>query len=214
MVKKQNISIASIAKQLQVAPSTVSRALNGSKSISEERTRQIKELAQKLNYVPNQMARNLKSGRRNTIAVVVPLISRSFFATVIEGIEDYASAKGYDVIIAQSKNLVETEQRLMSKLSGKVDGVIASLAGQDASHEYYNALNVPLVQFDRTSTDINAVSVRINDFMGAKTATQHLLDQGFRRIYHLCGLQYVSIWYDRQQGYLAAMHEHGLRIPG
>lgn len=213
MIKKTCISIASLAKELKVAPSTISRALNDNPSISPERTKVIKDLARKRNYVPNQMAVNLKSGRRNTIGVIVPLISRSFFATVIEGIENCASANGYDVIICQSKNSVELEEHLVSTIGGKVDGVIASLASQDAPHLYYNTLSVPLVLFDRVDYQIKAASVRLNDFKGAKTATKHLLEQGFRRVFHLSGPRYTSIWNDRHLGYLDAMKDYGIEVP-
>lgn len=212
MHKKERVSIATIAAQLGVAPSTVSRALNGHTTISKALTVKIKKLAAELNYVPDQMAVNLKSGRRNTIGVIVPMIGRNFFASVIEGIEDYAFSRGYDVIICQSKDSELRERRLVNSISGKVDGVIASLSAHEGSHEYFNNLGVPLVLFDRTDSSLNASSVTIDDRAGARVATEHLLDEGFRKIFHFAGPQYVSIWGARHNGYLDAMKSREIEV--
>lgn len=201
-----------MARELGVAPSTVSRALNGNSAISEQMTQRIKELAHRSNYVPNQMAVNLKSGRNNTIGVIVPMIGRSFFASVIEGIEDYASVRGYDVLICQSKDSEQRERRLIHSISGRVDGVIASFGAHNQSHAFYNDLGVPLVMFDRIDRSLRAASVTVDDRGGARMAVQHLLDQGFRRIYHFAGPRHVSIWHDRHEGYLDAMRHAEVSI--
>ena len=201
-----------MARELGVAPSTVSRALNGHSTISDSMTERIKELARRCNYVPNQMAVNLKSGRHHTIGVIVPMIGRSFFASVIEGIEDYASLRGYDVLICQSKDSEQRERRLVRSISGRVDGVIASMGAHTASHDFYNDLGVPLVMFDRIDRSLPAASVTIDDRGGARMAVQHLLDQGFRTIYHFAGPRRVSIWHDRHEGYLDAMRAAGIAV--
>lgn len=211
-MEKKQVSISYIAEQLGVSPSTVSRALGGSAAISDSMTAKVRELADRLNYVPNQMAVNLKSGRRNAIAVIVPTVARQFFSSVIQGIEDYAHSQGYDVMICQNKNSIERERHLVSTIGGKVDGVIASLAAEQGSHSYFNNIHVPLVLFDRTDSTIKASCVTIDDFGGAVAATNHLLDQGFRRIYHFCGPQFVNVWRNRYLGYAATMEKYGIIV--
>lgn len=210
---KKRVSIYDIAQGLGVSVSTVSRALNNSPSISEALKCRVRALAAELNYIPNSVAVNLKSGRRNTIGVVVPSIGRSFFSSSIEGIEDQAYKRGYDVLIYQSKDSAAREQRIVASLAGKVDGVIASLSADKTDHSYYNSLHqidTPLVLFDRVADNIQASSVVVDDYMGATMATTHLLDQGYRRIYHLSGPQHVGIWRNRYKGYYQTMKLAGI----
>lgn len=210
---KKRVSIYDIARQLEVSVSTVSRALSDSPSISEALKGRVRALASELNYTPNSVAVNLKSGRRNTIGVVVPSIGRSFFSSAIEGIEDEAYKRGYDVLIYQSKDSAQRERRIVSALGGKVDGVIASVSADVTDHLYYNQLHqvdLPLVLFDRMVSGVEAGTVTANDYQGAVMAVNHLLEQGCRRIYHLAGPQHISIWRERQSGYLDAMHRAGI----
>lgn len=212
---KRRVSISDIAKEVGVSPSTVSRALSDHHAISTKIKERVREVANELNYVPNSVAVNLKSGRKNSIGVIVPIIRRNFFASAIEGIEDFAHTKGYNVIICQSKDSATREKELVNSLSGKVDGIIASLSSENKSHCYYNTLsqiNIPLVMFDRTDKEINASTVTIDDYMGAKLAVEHLLEQGMKKIYHFAGPQSVSIWKNRNEGYLAAMNKAGIEV--
>lgn len=216
MMNEKRVSISDIAKEIGVSASTVSRALSDHPSISSKIKEQVKSVAERLNYVPNSVAVNLKSGRKRSIGVIVPGISRNFFALAIEGIEDYAQAKGYDVIICQSKDLVSREASLVNSLKGRVDGIIASLALEDKPHDHFNSLQqigIPLVLFDRTDKTIKASNVMIDDYLGAKNAVEHLWERGCRKIFHLAGPQNVSIWRNRHEGYLAALQKHGV-IPG
>lgn len=205
----------SIAKEVGVSVSTVSRALNDHYAISVKVKEQVKNVANRLHYVPNAGAVNLQSGKTNTIGVIVPTISRAFFAAAIEGIEDYAHERGYSVIICQSKNLKRIEEQLVNSLKGKVDGVITSPASEKKAHNYFNDLaqiNLPLVLFDRFDDKINASSVRIDDYAGARNAVEHLIETGRKKIYHFAGKLNVSIWRDRHKGYCSAMEDAGLDV--
>lgn len=206
----KRVSLAEIAKGLGVSTSTVSRALNNHPAISKEVTAAVKKLAAELNYVPNRMAIGLKSGKRNILGVIIPRISRNFFAVVIEGIEEHAYKNGYDIMICQSNDSENTERRIVATMSGKVDGVMASLSSHIGTHDYFNRLSVPLVMFDRIDRSIKASSVTINDHEGARLAVEHLYEQGYRRIYHFAGPQHSDIWYRRHQGYLDTLRAYGI----
>ncbi|MFR5872068.1 MAG: LacI family DNA-binding transcriptional regulator, partial [Alistipes sp.] len=107
----------------------VSRALQDNPAISVEMRDRIRKTAEEMGYKPNVFAVNLQRGSTRTIGVVVPMVSRNFFSVAIDGIEEAASQRGYDVMIYQSRNDPEREVRILySFLHGKVDGVIASLA--------------------------------------------------------------------------------------
>lgn len=214
MVKKRT-SIYDIAQRLGVSVSSVSRALSDHPSISAALKERIRQVAEELHYTPNSVAVNLKTGKRNTIGVVVPGINRSFFSSAIEGIEDKAYKQGYDVLIYQSKDSAEREERIVHSLAGKVDGVIASVAADATDHSYYNDLSasgVPVVLFDRTATGVDAGTVIVDDYQGAVLAVKHLIRQGFTRIYHCAGPQHVNVWGNRLRGYLDTMQEAGITL--
>lgn len=214
MVKKRT-SIYDIAQRLGVSVSSVSRALSDHPSISAALKERIRQVAEELHYTPNSVAVNLKTGKRNTIGVVVPGINRSFFSSAIEGIEDKAYKQGYDVLIYQSKDSAEREERIVHSLAGKVDGVIASVAADATDHSYYNDLSasgVPVVLFDRTATGVDAGTVIVDDYQGAALAVKHLIRQGFTRIYHCAGPQHVNVWGNRLRGYLDTMQEAGITL--
>ncbi|SUE34453.1 LacI family DNA-binding transcriptional regulator [Rikenella microfusus] len=213
---KKRTSIYDIAQRLGVSVSSVSRALSDHPSISAALKERIREVAAELHYTPNSVAVNLKTGRRNTIGVVVPGINRSFFSSAIEGIEDKAYKQGYDVLIYQSKDSAEREERIVHSLAGKVDGVIASVAADTTDHSYYNHLSasgVPVVLFDRTAPGVDAGTVIVDDYQGAAMAVKHLLRQGLTRICHCAGPQHVNVWSNRLKGYLDTMQEAGISIP-
>ncbi len=210
---KKRTSIYDIARQLDISVSSVSRALNDHPSISVALKERVRQVAAALRYTPNTMAVNLKTGRRNTIGVVVPNINRNFFSSAIEGIEDIACHTGYDVLICQSKDSGERERWIVGGLAGKVDGVIASMAADTDDHSHYNRLaeaGIPLVLFDRTADSVEAGTVVGDDIQGAAMAVNHLLEQGLRRICHFGGPDNVSVWRDRKEGYLRAMNESGI----
>ena len=181
--KSKKTSIYDIAKALGISASTVSRALQNHTSISDSRKEIIREKAKALNYRPNLVAVNLKTGKTHTIGVLVPNINRFFFSSVIEGIEDEAYRRNYDVLICQSKDNKDREEKILSNLSqGKVDGIIASVAYPDNNLSMYEELvdmEIPLVFFDRASVDAPQVgSVRVDDYKGGYSAVKHLLLQG------------------------------------
>lgn len=215
MTAPKRISLNDMARQLGVSVSTISRALSDHPSISPGLKEKVRQLAKELHYTPNLSAVNLKTGKRNTIGVIVPGINRSFFSSAIEGIEDAAYEHGYDVLICQSKDSHEREKQIVDSLIGKVDGVVASIAAHAPDHSHYNLLSkvgIPLVLFDRESKDVETGAVLLNDFQGARQAVSHLLDQGCKRIYHIAGPEHISIWRERRRGYLEAMKAAGIDI--
>ncbi|MGL5683774.1 MAG: LacI family DNA-binding transcriptional regulator [Marinifilaceae bacterium] len=210
-------SIYDIAKALNISASTVSRALQDHPSISVERKVMIRAKAKELNYRPNLVAVNLKTGRTNTIAVIVPNINRNFFASVIEGVEEEAYNRNFDVLICQTKDIKNRETHILSSLGlGKVDGIVASVALPDsdlAAYEEWVSMQMPLVFFDRSSLDSPMVgSVKLDDYKGAYNAVKHLLLQGNKRIFHFAGPQETSIWRNRFRGYRDAMEDAGIKI--
>lgn len=215
-MRSSQITIKDIARILGISPSTVSRALKDHPDINAETKKAVNELANKLKYQPNAVALSLKNSRSNTIGVIIPEIVHYFFSSVISGIEDVASQKGFTVIICQSNESFEREvANARTLLSHRVDGVLVSVSKETHSFNHLVDLQeggIPMVFFDRIASEINADQVIIDDLQASYKATRHLIETGRKRIAHFAGPQSLIIGRDRLQGYLQALSEAGLPV--
>ncbi|UOR07394.1 LacI family transcriptional regulator [Hymenobacter aerilatus] len=188
--------------------------MNNDPRISAATKQRVQELAQQMNYQPNHLAAGLRKGKSKLLGVIVPFIDGRFFAAVIKGIELAASQAGFNIIICQSNEEVGHErQNIETLLSAQVEGVLVSLSRttHDFAHfEKVQQRGIPLVFFDRIllGTEVNAVL--LDDYAGGFLSTEHLIEQGCRRIGHFAGPQHLGIYKNRRQGYLDALQKHGL----
>jgi LacI family transcriptional regulator len=215
-MKGREVTIKDLARELGISPSTVSRALSGHPDISDNTIKRVTELAEKYNYQPNAIALSLRSSKTRTIGVIIPEIAHFFFATVITGIEDLAARKGYNVILCHSNEQYEKEVKdARALLSHRVDGLLVSLAKTTTDFSHFDAFTKqkrPLVFFDRVPPDVWTSSVTVEDEQGAFIATEHLIEQGCKRIVHLAGPDKLNISIDRQKGYLRALKTNGIEV--
>ncbi|KJF45407.1 LacI family DNA-binding transcriptional regulator [Draconibacterium sediminis] len=216
MAQKPEITIHDIAKKLNISASTVSRALKDNPLISEATRQKIKKAAIEMGYRPNVMAANLRTRRTNTIGVIVPLINRHFFSSVISGIEDVAYKQGFAVTISQSNDNLEKESTIAHTLfANRVDGLILSIGMETQSYDHlklFSERNIPLVFFDRIVDEIPAHKIVVDDFGGAYRATQHLIEQGRKKVAHIGGPLNLQIYAKREAGYRKAISDAGLQI--
>jgi DNA-binding LacI/PurR family transcriptional regulator len=214
-MQKGQITIKDIAKELGISPSTVSKALKGHHDISSSTKQSVKELAEKWNYKPDQVALSLKSGMSKTIGVIVPEMDHYFFSTVISGIEDLAYDSGYHVIFCQSsEQFIREVKAVETLLSSRVDGILVSISKMTENFDHFRKIqdnDIPLVFFDRICEDIDTDRVIVDDETGAYEAVSHLIEVGCRNIIHLSGPPNLLIGKNRQDGYLRALKEH--KIP-
>ena len=215
-MRSNQITIKDIARILGISPSTVSRALKDHPDINTDTKKAVNELASKLKYQPNAVALSLKNSRSNTIGIMIPEIVHYFFSSVISGIEDVASQKGYTVIICQSNEKFAREvSNAKTLLSHRVDGILVSISKETNSFDHFVNLQeggIPLVFFDRIAPGISADLVITDDIDASYNATRHLIETGCKRIAHFAGPQGLVISRDRLQGYLNALTEAGLPI--
>ncbi|KGE86971.1 MAG: LacI family DNA-binding transcriptional regulator [Phaeodactylibacter xiamenensis] len=205
-------TIYDIASELNITPSTVSRALSNHPRISARTKKAVREVATRLNYRQNSIAAALRSGKTNMLGIVVPTTDRSFFSSVIRSIEQVATASEYNVMITQSNDQEKMERsNIEALLRAQVDGVIASISRETSDYSHFRKLTdngIPLVLFDRVA-DLNHTSiVRIDDYRGAYEATAHLIAQGCSRIAHFAGQQKLDIYQQRFRGYKDALQDH------
>lgn len=212
----RQVTIKDIARELGISPSTVSRALKDHPDISQPTKDKIQVLVDKYHYKPNAVALNLRQGKSNVIGVIIPEIVHHFFSSVISGIEEVVQEHGYSVMLCQSSEMYEREV-LNSKvmLSSRVEGVLVSLSKETEKYGHFNDLlhsQIPLVFFDRICPGLETDRVVVDDFNGAMTATEYLINTGCKRIAHLSASQKLEIGYKRKRGYISALEKNGIEM--
>lgn len=209
-------TIVDIARELKITAATVSRALNNHPAISAVTKEAVKETARRLNYQHNKIASSLRLGKSKIIGVIIPSAEINFFGSVIHGIEKVASENDYNVVIYQSNELYESEKKgVQTFLRSQVDGVLASISKETINLDHFSEIKergIPLILFDRSNDLLQVPSVVVDDFTGAFLATQHLIQQGCRRIAHIGGQQHVTIFNQRLRGYIHALNVHNIPV--
>jgi LacI family transcriptional regulator len=207
-------TIHDIARKLNITASTVSRALKDHPRISEETKRAVQKTALKMNYQPNHIAAALRKGRSNIIGVIVPTADRSFFSSVIRGIEEIANLSHYNVMICQTYDIYQKEiDTVEALLNARVDGIIASHGKETINFNHFQKIKekgIPLILFDRVSDEVEVSNVVIDDYLGGYKATQHLIEQGCKRIAHFTSSRKISIFRERLRGYREALEAHDI----
>ncbi|MBT8296310.1 MAG: LacI family transcriptional regulator, partial [Gramella sp.] len=197
---KKKITLKTIAKELDVSVSTVSKALKNSREISLDTRKKIQAFAQLYNYRPNNIAISLKNRRTKNIGVIIPDIIHHFFTSVFRGIEKYANTKGYNVIVCISDESFDKEVINMELLAnGSIDGYIMSLAGETQKKGDYSHLisvvdqGIPLVLFDRVTDQIQCDKITINDEEAGYMATKKLIEGGSKNIALVMNENYLNV---------------------
>lgn len=215
---KRKITLKHIARELEVSISTVSKALKNSEEISRDTKEKIQAFAKLYNYKPNNIAISLKNKRTKNIGVIIPNIVHHFFTTVVRGIEKYANARGYNVIVCLSNESFDKEVINMEMLAnGSIDGFIMSLSTETQAKNDFNHIKevtsqgIPLVMFDRVTDEVECDKVIINDKDSAYKAVKKLIDSGRRNI-ALINTENLSVSNARTEGYYQALKDGGMTI--
>ena len=215
---KQKVTIKTIAKELGVSTSTVSKALKDSHEISKETKDKIQAYANLFNYKPNSLALQLRNQKTKVIGVILPKIVHHFFSTVITGIEEGANEKGYHIMVCFSNESYKKEVDTLKVLSnGSVDGLIVSIAKETLENKDFNhfkdlvAEEIPLVLFDRVVDEILCDKVVVDDVGAGFKATKYLLDNNRKKIALITTPNHVNVGTLRRQGYEKAHIEAYLK---
>jgi LacI family transcriptional regulator len=212
----KHITIKDVAKKLNCSVSTISRAFNDKYDIRKETRELILATANEMGYSPNPMAKSLLKQCSNQIGVVVPEFINPFFPEVIIGIQEVLHKKGYQVLIMQSNESYINELANVKALENNmVDGIILSLSLETRNVEYYKKLisqGFPLVLFNRVSNELETHKVLIDDYKWAFFAVEHLIYQGYKKIFHFSGPEGLMFSQNRENGYIAAHRKHKLEV--
>jgi LacI family transcriptional regulator len=213
-MKDKEVTIYDLAKKLQISSTTVSRALKDDPMISLKTRKKIFELAEKMGYRTNYFARNLRSQKTYTIGCIVHELQSNFITTVLGGIEEVATEAGYDLLITHSSESAKKEVANARNLFQKrVDGLIASLSIDTVNLDHFKPFaekGVPVVFFDRVEKSENYTSVIIDNYKSGYKATQHLIEQGCKKIIIVTSSLVRNVYSERLRGYKDALFDNGI----
>ncbi|MFO1272744.1 MAG: LacI family DNA-binding transcriptional regulator [Rubrivivax sp.] len=208
----EKVTLEMVAEQAGVSPSTVSRILNGTAIVSDEKRAAVDEAIARLGYVPNPVARGLAGGRTLSVGVVTQAIDSPFYGAALRGIEAALAPAGYSPLFMSGHWHAEEEARCIEVLRGRrVDGLIVLTGRLSDSALRAAARALPVVVTGRALKAPNLVALDFDNRLGAREATDHLIALGHRRIAFIGGDPEHPDAVERQRGYQAALEAAGLR---
>jgi len=214
-ISSSAVTIRDVALAAGVHVSTVSRALNPDKRglISAEVLRVVEEAALKLGYRPNRAASALRTGRTQTIGVLLPDITNPVFPPILQGIEASAAARGYFVFVTNVVEAALARPIVERMLAQRVDGLVMAIATRDDPLvDYIAKAGMHAVLVNRADETGRLPAVVSDDRLAMKLAVDHLVATGHRRIGHLAGPQNVPTGVGRRQGVEQALRDRGLEM--
>lgn len=210
------LTIKDIARLAGVSTATVSMVLNKKDArISAKTKERVLEVIEEYNYVPNRIASSMVTKNTKSLGLVLPDIANPFFPGLARGVEDRANKDNWNIILCNSDNDTDKENRYLEMLQEKmVDGIILTSAKQDLSKKsVLKKISVPIVTLDRDINDLQHVGVVKTDNMkGAYDAVKYMVERGYRKILHLSGPMNVHTAQSRYQGYLQAHADCGVML--
>ena len=209
---KTAVRLKDIAEGMGVSITTVSKAMNNHPDISERRKKEILDYARRMNYTPNQVARGFRKKETNLIGIVLNDNVNPYNARLISGIEKTFAEAGYQTIIMNTHENVETEAELITQLRGlHVAGVILMPSpGNSTSVETLKGFGVPYVQVTRYLNKDEGNYVVLNDYEAGFKAADYLCTYGNEKLYFLNYLKNVSSAEERLRGYRDALLKNGI----
>jgi DNA-binding LacI/PurR family transcriptional regulator len=208
-VKRARPTIYDVARLAGVSTATVSRSLNGTGQIAPGTRAAIDAAVEQLGYRPNTIARSLVTKSTQTIALLLPDITNPFYAALVSGIQQRALEAGYTTLLCTTEGDPEREEQYLSLLRAKqVDGVLVDgLVLPPDRVARFVADGFPIVCLDRDVDSAAVPLVQVDNRLGARLATEHLLSLGHARVAHVAGAPELGISEERVAGYREALAE-------
>lgn len=221
MINKSDrpVTIKDIARRFRCSPSTVSRALNDHPAINEDTRRNIQEYAREVGYQRNELSLSLLYKKSDTLGVVVPTVSAYYESAMMEGLHSVLQPLGYTLNICVTNERYMLEKEHINKLlSNRVEGIFLSVSQETYDSGHYKHLQeviarkVPLIFIDREYQGISTDRVMVDDYHGAYSAVEHLIQMGCKRIAHLRGPQGLTVSEQRLKGYRDCLIKNNLPV--
>lgn len=210
---KKNVTIKDIAKEVGLSAMAVSKALNDKPGVKTQTRDRILQVAKRLNYKPNTIAKSLKLNTTKTIGVIVSDSSSNFLAKVIRGIEDAAEKEGYSIILCNTDSNIEKEKRAINVLVNKrIDGIIlvSSMLTSKVHIEFLQQIGVPYLFLVRRSESTEVDCVVNDNVLGAYLMISYLIKNNDTKIHFINMSADSPSAQDRLNGYKKALEEKGI----
>jgi LacI family transcriptional regulator len=211
-------TIKDVALKAGVSTATVSRFLNNQKYVSKEVQGKLSEIIEELDFVPNHVARSLKTTETKTIGIVIPDLSNVSFMDTVKGISDVAIENNYQPIILSNEEDIKKENKILDVLvSKRVDGIIiASAADSGEKILKINNKNLPVVLLDRdvcnTGDDILVDAILNDNFNGSYKMINYLISMGHKKIAIISSSKSQLLINERLKGYLKALEDNNMPV--
>ena len=209
---KKGVTLKDIARKLNMSISTVSKALSNDASISLPTKERVQKLAREWNYIPNEAARHFQLNKSFTIGLIIPDLLDQFYVIAINGVEKIAEEEKYNVILSQSHEDVDKEEKITNvMIRHRVDGVIVAITKNTVNMTLFKKLisiGIPVVCIARKSADQSFNYVVSDNIEGAKKAVEFLIKKKHRRIAYIMGPANMPTGQERLQGYKLALQKH------
>ena len=206
-----SVTIKDVAKAAGVSVATVSRVLNKQSNVSKEALERVTRVMEELGYSPNHLGRDLRKSETKRILAITASAEQSFYSEVLRGMEEAASAQGYDVLIAATYDKPEHEMHLLNMLfSHSVDGAVLLGAKQDASVISKLAENHHIALCLERMEGCKALTVTIDNVKAGRDAVSCLIEKGHRRIGLISTSTRSQSSIDREKGYRQALEQNGI----
>lgn len=208
-------TIKDVAERAGVSVMTVSRVINNSRYVSQETREKVEQAMKELGYVPNALAHGLITKKTHVLGLIVSDITNPFFTTIARGVEDVAIRNGFNIILCNTDEDVEKEEKYINLLLMKrVEGIILSPADCNRRNgiEQIVMRNIPLVLIDRYIDGLNVDCIYSDSIGGAYELTKYLISLGHERIGIIVGPKRISTARDRIEGYKRALQEAGISV--
>ena len=209
---KRMASIREVAKRAGVSPATVSRVINGTARVDEEKRERVEKAIEETGFRPNELARALYRKSSKMIGVIVPDIENPFFSELAKAIEEEAYEQEYRILLCNSDDQEEKELANLQMLTQlQADGVIL-MTNTGKKGQSYEAFSMPVVLVDRRLDEMGQTGViEADHYAGGKLAAEHLIACGCRRITCIRGPQELSSGKKRYEGYREICRLHGMK---
>lgn len=214
MVVKRPTTIKDVARKAGVSISTVSRVINDSKPVTNEVKQRVLDVIKETGYVPNPLARSLVTKKSQLIGVIVPEVTDTFSAEVLNGIEEISKMYDYDILLANAYSEKDLEIKSINLLRAKqVEGIV--MISWDIDKDVVDLLKdsgIPAVHISKTTRDYDIYNVSINNRSAVMDMTNFLLDRGHKRVALLNTTHQTNLADERIRGYKDAVVSKGLSL--
>ena len=208
---KKNKTLTDVAHAARVSPMTASRAINNRPGVSWETREHVLKVAADLGYVTNRAAQKLSGGRSRVIGVIATDLENQYTGSLIASMSEAAWQVGYETLIYSH---VEREKRpsgsVVQLLRQISDGVIAILPLEFGYLGDLASINIPVITIDHVGEHAEFLSITTDCYEGARTAMQHLIGLGHRRIAYIAGDERLASARDRRHAYIETLADYGL----